>query len=697
MRSRSCIVVLFIAFLVPSAAASAAAKATEKSFVHPGMLHTRADLEFMKQKVVTGEQPWRDAWDRLRSSPSASLAFEPRPFAHVIRGPYNNPAIGSNEISASADAAYCHAVAWYITGERAHARKAVEILNAWSPVLRDFQQNDAKLLAGWTGRDFLNAAEILRHTDSGWDEKDIAQFKKMILGVYYPLLKEFFPEANGNWDASIMDAMLCIGIFCDDHEIFDRAVEHYLRGHLNGGITHYVYPSGQCQESTRDQAHVQLGLGEMALACQVAWNQGVDLYGAADNRLALGFEYTARYMLGADVPCEDVISPVARGRFSDIYYPVYQHYRFAKGIQMPYTERTAERTLGRSRTALTLYRGPSAEPAANRGEPKPSEVAAQAGAMRDVSAKPAGTSRVQAGQSIQAAIDALKGASGWVVLDKGLHTLPSPLRIASGVTLAGQGNGTTLMLDPHLTGPAIVSGDDDLHDVMFRDFTFEGATTARLPSDPNAARRNRSRPNAPSRGGIRLISRNGQPLRNIRLEHVTVRNCTESGLLIEGASGIEIAACSFTDNGGGSPAGPYDNVSLARLAQCRISGSRLNNSPSGSGVSIRDGREITISGSEIARSARYGVRSTDSQNILVRDNLVEGNEAGGIFFDADKDGGRKIELRDNHIQNNGGYGVAIARAADGLLLGNRMIDNGQENRISVTESKQVIERPAGFN
>ena len=67
-----------------------------------------------------------------------------------------------------------------------------------------------------------------------------------------PLIKNFFPEANGNWDAAIMDTMLCIGVYCDDRDMFQRAVEHFLRGPGNGGIAKYIYPSGQCEERARD-------------------------------------------------------------------------------------------------------------------------------------------------------------------------------------------------------------------------------------------------------------------------------------------------------------------------------------------------------------------------------------------------------------------------------------------------------------
>lgn len=47
-----------------------------------------------------------------------------------------------------------------------------------------------------------------------------------------------------------------------------------------------------------------MGLEFLANTCETAWIQGVDLYSAADNRLLQGFEYTAKYNLGFDVPYE---------------------------------------------------------------------------------------------------------------------------------------------------------------------------------------------------------------------------------------------------------------------------------------------------------------------------------------------------------------------------------------------------------
>jgi parallel beta-helix repeat protein len=166
------------------------------SFIHPGMLQTRKDLEFMKQKIAAGEEPWKTAWSNLCSESYSALNFVPKPVAHVVRGPYGRPSIGDKELTESANAACSQALQWVVTGGKVHAQKAIKILNAWSGTLWDFEDNDAKLLAGWTGHAFCNAAEILRYTDSGWKNKDVAQFERMLLTVYYPLIKDYFPESN---------------------------------------------------------------------------------------------------------------------------------------------------------------------------------------------------------------------------------------------------------------------------------------------------------------------------------------------------------------------------------------------------------------------------------------------------------------------------------------------------------------------
>ncbi|MDR1516654.1 MAG: alginate lyase family protein, partial [Dysgonamonadaceae bacterium] len=100
----------------------------------------------------------------------------------------------------------------------------------------------------------------------------------------------------------------------------------------------------------------QLALGAMATVCELAWQQGDDLYSALDNRLLKGYEYVAKYNLGYEVPFKQwtdvtgkycgwaVISEKSRGAFRPIYEIAYNHFNRRKGFPMPYTLEVLKKT-----------------------------------------------------------------------------------------------------------------------------------------------------------------------------------------------------------------------------------------------------------------------------------------------------------------------------------------------------------------
>ncbi|HUT13063.1 MAG TPA: alginate lyase family protein [Thermoguttaceae bacterium] len=346
---------LAICFAIILTGSTARCLAPEKQFTHPGILHTREELGFVKAKVAEGKEPWKSAWKELRSHSISRLDWKPNPVANVVRGVRNKPDIGGTNLMRDGAAAYAHAIQWTVTGEKAHANKAIEILNAYATSLKSVGGHDAKLLIGMAGISFANAAEILRHTQAGWGDRDQKQFERLLREVFYSGIKDFYPTANGNWDASMIQTMMAMGVFLDDRKMFQRAVDYYMRGEGNGAIRKYFNDFGECQESGRDQAHTQMGLGYLGCAAEIGWKQGVDLYGAYDNRLALGFEYTAKYNLGHDVPYAPyrshkgrynyrAISAKSRGRFSTIYERVHHHYHDRMGLKMPFVAQVIKKT-----------------------------------------------------------------------------------------------------------------------------------------------------------------------------------------------------------------------------------------------------------------------------------------------------------------------------------------------------------------
>jgi len=649
----------------PAAAAGAAhgsdtgaAKGDRRPIVHPGILQTRADLEFMKAKIKAGEEPWKSAWQIWLTSPVGSLDFEPKPFVHVIRGAYAAGEKGGRELQDSANAANNHVMQWYVSGDAAHARKAIEIIDAWSGTLADFFENDAMLLAGWTGGLFCNAAEILRATYPQWSAKSQEQFKRMLLTVYVPLLRMFYPEANGNWDGAIMYTLLAIGAFCEDRELMESVYRHFRLGPVNSGITHYVYPSGQCEETCRDQGHTQLGLGYFADTCVIAWNQGVDLFAEADNRLALGFEYTARYMLGEEVPVYGRISQQTRGRFSDIYHTVLQHYRYEKHMAMPYTEKAAEKVV-RAGSVVTMFRGDQGKSAVKlKPAPAASTIAATAGAQAKPTGTPAATAVIVApGDSIQDALDKLKANGGGTLsLAAGLHTLPATLKLPSGVTIAGTGIDCELFLDPAKGAgeAAVANAEPDLHDVVLRDLVIEGGATPEASRDPNSDVGRRRLEHGPIRGGIFFQSDGKAMQRNLRFEHITVRNCTYNAVELFGAENVDIVNCDISGSGGMVPPGPgkNHNLKMNHVSQVAISGSRFADSMWGHGVAVIFAQNVTIRDCELSRNALDGVMIAESRGVTVEGCLAEGSGGAGIGRENWMDPDQGVVERNNILRNN---------------------------------------------
>ena len=649
-------------------------KGVAQKFIHPGIDQNSSDLAQMKKRVINGEQPYTKAFDRLKAATDSGFTIKSH--THVLRGPYGKPNIGGNDLSKSADMAYNYALVWYITNEKKYADRAIEILNAWSPVLWHLDYNDAKLLAAWTGYSLCNAAEILKYTNTGWQQKDIDRFTDMLMTVYYPLMRFYYPQANGNWDGAIIHSILAIAIFTDNRKMFDNAIDHFLHAPINGSVFKYIYPSGQCQETMRDQAHVQLGLGEFAGAAQIAFTQGVDLFTIADNRLGLGYEYTAGFLLGEKPHSYGPISERAKNLRDDYEY-VYRHYA-GIGVEVPFTKRAADsvRSIA-SRSVLSSIR----ESYGNKNKSgllKAGTIGFIAGAT-SIASQPENAITVTPGQSIQKALDESAGTNRWVLLKAGIHTIPATLKMSSGVTLAGEGINTILFLDPASGNrEVIVNGTDDFHDVTIRDLVIELALKTEIHSDPNSTRSYRGGYN---RGGILFRSLKEGHMKNINLINLTVQNGTYNGVFISGASNVNITRCNFSENGASVAPGSrlLHNLLLTHCIGITVKDSRLVTSPLGAGISIEDCIDGSIISCEIARNGYYGLLIAESKNISISGNLIEANDRSGVMAEFLYSGSDNISISNNLIQYNAGYGVETYAVRNGKLKTNVYAGNGKRN------------------
>lgn len=333
------------------------AAATHSPFVHPGLLHTQADLQRMQDRVIAKAEPWQSGWLRLMNNPHASLNWNPAPQREVIRGQLGQREETYRFLYDDMAAAYALALRWHISGNTDYADRAVLILKGWASTLTRIDgSSDRYLAAGLYGYQMANAAELLRDYP-GWSQSDQSQLKGLLLGVFYPLNHDFLTHHLGakpdhywaNWDLVNMASVMAIGVFTDRPDLYAEALHDFKFGEGNGSIQHLIwklYPDGlgQVQESGRDQGHANLDIAMLGILCQMAWNQGDDLFGYDDNRVLKGAEYVARYNLGQSVPYtpyqntevnQPVISAEGRGDLRPIWELLYQHYVVLKHLKAP--------------------------------------------------------------------------------------------------------------------------------------------------------------------------------------------------------------------------------------------------------------------------------------------------------------------------------------------------------------------------
>ncbi len=331
------------------------------TFVHPGLLHTAADFERMRTKVALGQEPWATAYANLAASWMGSqTAWTPRAQATIIRGDTNNTTLVANDIVV----AYGSILRWKISGDIAYADNAVNICNKWSSTLTGLDGDTNIALISLNAYQFAIVGEMLR-TYPGWSSTDFAAFQTMMKGIFYQNANNFLTTHWGtcyshywaNWDLATINAIYAIGVLCDDSTLTNQALTYFYDGVGAGCIdrlVNFLHPGylGQVQETGRDQGHCTLDISLIGPFCEMAWDQGIDLYSYNNNRVLAGAEYVAKYNLNSDVPfavygnCEGwrmtAPSDASRGTQRPGWDLLYNHYVNRKGLAAPYTKAFAD-------------------------------------------------------------------------------------------------------------------------------------------------------------------------------------------------------------------------------------------------------------------------------------------------------------------------------------------------------------------
>lgn len=308
-------------------------------FKHNGILYTYDTLNRIKQNKDNLNTVDGKAYQQLKNSELSSSDYQDDAQETTDIGPYNLPNVGGNHLTKDSFAASSNILMWYFDEDQAHAKKAMQILNDWTSTLKTVgHTTDAKLRFALNFPEMINTAEILKNVynkqpgiseSDKWQEKDINAFDKFVRKTMiarngdYSSTVDFYPQANGNWDALTGALNMTAAIYLNDVDLYNQALKNFYIGNAStdqlsmGALPNYIYPTGESQESSRDQAHVQLGINGLALQAQISWNQGLDLFSAYNNRLLKGVDYVAKYNLGENVDSDTFVSDKSRGKSND--------------------------------------------------------------------------------------------------------------------------------------------------------------------------------------------------------------------------------------------------------------------------------------------------------------------------------------------------------------------------------------------
>jgi len=320
--------------------------------VHPGGWHTQEDLTLIRNKVAAGEEPWITGWNAIKdSSPDENFTSN------------ESELVTSNGAMHTAGfAAWVLTMKWVASGDQAYADAAIGVIDHWVDNVKYFDVYGPTLTLSTGAGAMAQAAEVLEHGfngEAGWPAQRADAAKAWFREAVYDTWTNTGDQRSSNWGTSALGGNMSMAVFMDDMDEFEYQSDAYKYGYQDtddgcAAVTDYIsFESGQAQETGRDQAHVQGGIAHLTEAALVAFHQGVDLVGVADNRVRAGVEYHAKYNLGyndltfdPDIynPCDiwmpgqdQGISPDERGNFSPVYYMSSRLFTKA-GLDHPYTK-----------------------------------------------------------------------------------------------------------------------------------------------------------------------------------------------------------------------------------------------------------------------------------------------------------------------------------------------------------------------
>ena len=321
------------------------------TFVHPGAMESREELLFVKAKIAAGAQPWTGQYQSMRQ--------------YVVPGSGQTPGDEGDQRT-QAQRAYANALAYWYTGNTQNADQAIAIIKQWAsfrpydvPVVdaNGYTSCTQSMLdASWMGDLLGPAAELLRGYMS---TTDMAAVRNVFQTVFIPSLSVRDPS-NSNRDFAGIKALFSIAVFMEDTVLFNKAVQRFkermpaaiylrtdgpnppdIKGASWANYTpNFASPNadGLTQETCRDMNHhAHFIIAGMTNAAEIAWHQGVDLYGQYQARITAALELMSKELVSGDMQgvCKSGNTSITTDL--NTFDVAYNHYHNRMGLALPNT------------------------------------------------------------------------------------------------------------------------------------------------------------------------------------------------------------------------------------------------------------------------------------------------------------------------------------------------------------------------
>lgn len=269
------------------------------AYEHPGGMHSKDQLAFVKKQIKAKKQPYYNAYLQLLGKADTAFLHEKHALADFnVPGYYIEPQVHrKNSAGFQSDAfdAYACALAYQLSGQKKYAEMSLEFLMAWANLNTKYSNYDGSLVMAYSGTAMIMAGELLLNY-KGWKATDKEKYLTWVKNVYLKSCIEIRNRKN-NWaDWGRLGSALCAYLL-DNQAEMNEVVRL-----VKSDIFHKIESDGHMPEETRREKngiwYTYFSLAPVTATCYVVYNstgENLFLLKEGDKSIKKALDYLLYY------------------------------------------------------------------------------------------------------------------------------------------------------------------------------------------------------------------------------------------------------------------------------------------------------------------------------------------------------------------------------------------------------------------